>query len=90
MIDLQSGNAGQRKSFAYKEGLKWSHSNKLNSKDFPIEARKSLQKICRFGENANSFKYIICFTRNLNYFKFQHLTVSRSENRYLILNLAYL
>lgn len=56
----------------------------------PTEARKSLQKICSFGGNANSSKHIICFTRNLNYFKFQHLTVSRSENRYLILNLAYL
>lgn len=40
MIDLQSGNAGQRKSFAYKEGLKWSHSNKLNSKDFSNRGKK--------------------------------------------------
>lgn len=44
MIDLQSGNAGQRKSFAYKEGLKWSHSNKLNSKDF-FQLRQ--ENLCR-------------------------------------------
>lgn len=26
-----------------------------------------------WGENANNFRHFTCFTRNLNYFKFQHL-----------------
>lgn len=71
--------------------LKWSHwQAEFRGLFFSNWSKKSLQKMCGFQENANSFKYIICFPRNLNYFKFQHLTVSGSENRYLILNLAYL
>lgn len=75
---------GKEKALLIKRDSSVSHSSKLNSGDF------SYRKSAVLGENANNFRQIICFTRNLNYFKFQHLTVSRSANRYLILNLAYL
>lgn len=40
----------KKKSFAYKEGLKWSHSNKLNSGDFSNWGKKICRKSAVLGK----------------------------------------